>query len=157
MSTAMFAGSSSQAAVNCYLAAVPGASITDFARHGLDSSNAFCGPFPCSVLGKQQASFGGINPSVGSNIMYFPSGRSLYQGVHLSYKTSVANPTKRVARLDMAIAYAWSRYRTNLAEPNGSGGDYSLDERRAKIITVPIADISATPALTGRISLRSPQ
>ena len=71
----LFAGSSSQAAVNCYLAAVPGATITDFARHGLDSSNAFCGPFPCSVLGtsrQQQASFGGINPAVGSNIMYFP-------------------------------------------------------------------------------------
>src|ERR1700686_652499 len=49
---AKFAGSSSQAAVNCYLAGVPGPSITYFARHGLDSSNAFCGPFPCSVLGK---------------------------------------------------------------------------------------------------------
>ncbi|MBZ5666119.1 MAG: carboxypeptidase-like regulatory domain-containing protein [Acidobacteriia bacterium] len=116
----------SQYSVNCYLAAVPGASITDFARNGLDSSNAFCGPFPCSVLGKQQAAFGGINPSVGSNIMYFPSGRSMYQGLHLAYKTSIANPTKRVGRLDMAIAYAWSRYRTNVAGPNGSGGDYSL-------------------------------
>jgi Carboxypeptidase regulatory-like domain len=123
---ATFAGSSSQASVNCYLAAVPGASITDFARHGLDSSNAFCGPFPCSVLGKQQAAFGGINPAVGSNIMYFPSGRSQYQALHLAFKTSMTNPTKQVTRLDMAIAYAWSRYRTNIAEPNGSGGDYSL-------------------------------
>jgi hypothetical protein len=119
-------GTSSQTAVNCYLAAVPGATITDFARHGLDSSNAFCGPFPCSVLGKQQAAFGGINPAVGSNIMYFPGGRSTYQGLHLAYKTSVENPAKRVQRLDIAMAYAWSRYRTNLAEPNGSGGDYSL-------------------------------
>lgn len=123
---ALFAGSSSQAAVTCYLAAVPGATITDFARHGLDSSNAFCGPFPCSVLGKQQAAFGGINPAVGSNIMYFPSGRSQYQGLHLAYKTSIANPARHVGRLDVAIAYAFSRYRTNIAEPNGSGGDYSL-------------------------------
>ncbi|HKM46390.1 MAG TPA: carboxypeptidase-like regulatory domain-containing protein [Terriglobales bacterium] len=123
---AAFAGSSSQAAVTCYLNAVPGATITDFARHGLDSSNAFCGPFPCSVLGKQQASFGGINPAVGSNIMYFPSGQSQYQGLHLAYKTSIVNPSKRVQRMDIAIAYAWSRYRTNLAEPNGSGGDYSI-------------------------------
>jgi Carboxypeptidase regulatory-like domain len=114
------------ASVNCYLATVPGATITDFARQGLDSSNAFCGPFPCSVLGKRQASFGGINSAVGSNIMYFPSGRSQYQGLHLAYKTSIANPTKRVQRVDIAMAYAWSRYRTNLAEPNGSGGDYSL-------------------------------
>jgi Carboxypeptidase regulatory-like domain len=128
---ATFAGAgpgpgASQASVNCYLTTVPGASITDFARNGLDSSNSFCGPFPCSVLGKPQASFGGINPLVGSNIMYFPSGRSLYQGVHLSYNTSVANPSKRVGRLDIAIAYAFSRYRSNMAEPNGSGGDYSI-------------------------------
>jgi len=121
----LFAGSDSQAAVACYLT-VSTASITDFARNGLDSSNAFCGPFPCSVLGKQQAAFGGINPAVGSNIMYFPGGRSQYQGLHLAYKTSVANPAKRVQRLDIAMAYAWSRYRSNLAEPNGSGGDYSL-------------------------------
>jgi hypothetical protein len=123
---ALFAGSSSQAAVGCYLAAVPGATIADFARQGLDSSNASCGPFPCSVLGKQQAAFGGINPAVGSNIMYFPGGRSQYQGLHLAYKTSIANPARRVGRLDLGIAYAWSRYRTNIAEPNGSGGDYSL-------------------------------
>jgi len=123
---ALFAGSSSQAAVNCYLTAVPGASITDFAHNGLDSSNAFCGPFPCSVLGKKQASFGGINPAVGSNIMYFPGGRSQYQGLHLAYKTSIANPARHVGRMDVGIAYAWSRYRTNIAEPNGSGGDYSL-------------------------------
>src|SRR4029077_15636580 len=112
---ALFAGSSSQAAVTCYLAAVPGATITDFARHGLDSSNAYCGPFPCSVvqtptnLRQQQASFGGINPTVGSNIMYFPGGRSQYDGLHLAYKTSIANPARHVGRLDIAFAYAWSR------------------------------------------------
>ena len=37
-----------------------------------------------------------------------------------------ASPLPSVGRLDLAIAYAWSRYRTNIAEPNGSGGDYSL-------------------------------
>jgi Carboxypeptidase regulatory-like domain len=125
-------GASSQAAVDCYLAAVPGASITDFARNGLDSSNAFCGPFPCSVLNKQPAAFGGINSAVGSNmvgsnIMYFPSGRSRYEGVHLAYKgVSRENPMRRVRRMDVAISYTLSRYRSNLAEPNGSGGDYSL-------------------------------
>ena len=124
---ATFAGSSSQAAVNCYLAAVPGASITDFARHGLDSSNAYCGPFPCSVLGKQQASFGGINPVVGSNIMYFPAGRSKYQAVHVAYSTTTGdNPLRHVRRLEISISYTLSRYLSNIAEPNGSGGDYSL-------------------------------
>ena len=135
---ATYAGSggvgSSQYSVTCYLNATlaTGASITDFARHGLDSSNAYCGPFPCSVLQtnnplrQPQAAFGGINPAVGSNVMYFPSGRSKYEGVHLAYKTSVTNPSRHVRQLDVAIAYALSRYRTNLAEPNGSGGDYSL-------------------------------
>jgi hypothetical protein len=126
---ATFAGGgigSSQAAVTCYLNTVPTASITDFARQGLDSSNAFCGPFPCSVLGKQQASFGGINPAVGSNIMYFPAGRSKYTGVHLRFNAaSGENPLRRVQRFDLALAYTLSRYRTNIAEPDGSGGDYS--------------------------------
>ena len=124
---AMSVGGSSQAAVACYLNNVPTASITDFARHGLDSSNAFCGPFPCSVLGKQQAAFGGINPAVGSNIMYFPSGRSQYNGVHLLYHTvSGANPVRHVQRLDTTIQYTLSKYRSNVTERNGSGGDYSL-------------------------------
>jgi hypothetical protein len=126
----LYAGASSQAAVNCYLAAVPGASITDFARHGLDSSNAFCGPFPCSVLGKQKAAFGGINPAVGSNVMYFPSGRSDYQALQFSFKTSSAdNPLRRIRRFDISFDYSFSRYRTNVAEPNGSGGDYSILSR----------------------------
>jgi len=129
---ATYAGANGQpggsyAAVDCYLAKVPGGSITDFARQGLDSSNAYCGPFPCSVLGKQQAAFGGINPAVGSNIMYFPSGRSKYEGVHLAYHTvSGENPMRHVRRLDVSMQYTLSRYRSNIAEPDGSGGDYSL-------------------------------
>ena len=120
-------GGSSQAAVNCYLNNVPTASITDFARHGLDSSNAFCGPFPCSVLGKQQAAFGGVNPAVGSNVMYFPGGRSKYTGVNLTYHgISGVNPARRVQRLEVTAAYTLSKYKSNLAEPNGAGGDYSL-------------------------------
>jgi hypothetical protein len=130
---ATFAGSSSQAAVSCYLAAVPTASITDFARNGLDSSNSYCGPFPCSVLQtnnplrQTQAAFGGINPAVGSNIMYFPSGQSRYSGVHLAYRGRIGeSPTRNVRRLELAVSYTLSRYRSNIAEPNGSGGDYSL-------------------------------
>src|SRR5208337_1182745 len=117
---ALYAGASSQASVNCYLTSVPTATITDFARQGLDSSNAFCGPFPCSVLGKQQASFGGINPLVGSNVMYFPSGRSKYTGLHFAYHgVSGENPMRRLRRLEVAISYTLSSYSSNIAEPNG--------------------------------------
>ena len=128
------AGGSSQTAVQCYIDNVSNASIADFARNGLDSSSAFCGPFPCSVLNRrdvfgnpQQASFGGINPAVGANIMYFPSGRSQYQALHATYHTSSGvNPMRRVQKIDLALSYTLSRYRTNIAEPNGSGGDYSM-------------------------------
>ncbi len=125
---ATYTNASSQAAVDCYIANLHGAArIADFARQGLDSSNAFCGPFPCSVLGKQQAAFGGVNPAVGSNVMYFPGGKSKYTGVHLTYHgISGYNPLRRVRRLEVTMSYALSRYRSNLAEPNGSGGDYSL-------------------------------
>jgi len=87
---------------------------------------------PCSVLQtnnpqrQAQASFGGINPAVGSNVMFFPAGRSKYTGIHLAYAgASGLNPLRRVRRFDVALAYTLSRYRTNIAEPNGSGGDYS--------------------------------
>jgi hypothetical protein len=34
----------------------------------------------------------------------------------------MANPTRRVGRLDRALAYAWSRYRTNIAERMAAAG-----------------------------------
>jgi len=123
---ATFAGGSSQAAVQCYLNAVPGASIADFARQGLDSSNAFCGPFPCAVLGKRSASFGGINSAVGSNVMFFPAGRSKYQGVSLGFKTSGDNLAHGVRHWDLGFFFTYSNYESNIASPNGSGGDYSV-------------------------------
>jgi len=129
----------SQYSVQCYLNAVSNASIADFAHQGLDSSNAYCGPFPCSVLQtnnpqrQAQASFGGINPAVGSNVMFFPAGRSKYTGIHLAYAgASGLNPLRRVRRFDVALAYTLSRYRTNIAEPNGSGG-IIRDERGGRL------------------------
>ena len=136
--TAGSVGAESQAAVNCYLQAVPSASIVDFARNGLDSANAYCGPFPCSVLGLREAAFSGIhtfqsqaNPPqtlhLGSNVMFFPSGRSKYQGVHAAFKTASGDsPMRGVRRLDFAISYTYSKYESNIAAPDGRGGDFSL-------------------------------
>lgn len=123
------AGSQSQAAVNCYIAGVPGASITDFARHGLDSSNSYCGPFPCSALGLNNAAFSGINPAVGSNVMYFPSGRTQYTGVHLEFKTSSDLHARGLRHWDLGIAYTYSKYQSNVAMADGAGGDVSLLSR----------------------------
>jgi hypothetical protein len=130
------AGASAQTAVQCYINNVPTASIVDFAQQGLDSSGAFCGPFPCSVLNKAdttvnpakplKASFGGINPVVGPNVMFFPAGRSLYQGMHLTFRTSGYQAARGVRHWDLALSYTFSDYKSNVASRDGSGGDYSL-------------------------------
>jgi hypothetical protein len=139
--TAGSAGSESQAAIQCYINAVPGASIVDFARNGLDSGNAFCGPFPCSVLGPREAAFGGIHSTVvdpadptnvkhlGSNLMYFPTGRTKYVGVHATFRTSGDRLTRGIRHWDLAFSYTYSKYQSNVASPDGSGGDFSLLSR----------------------------
>jgi hypothetical protein len=126
---ALSAGSESQAAIQCYINAVPGASIVDFARNGLDSSNAYCGPFPCPVLGLPNAAFGGINPSVGSNVMYFPSGRTQYGALHATFKTSGDRLARGIQHWDLAFSYTYSKYQSNVASADGSGGDFSILSR----------------------------
>ncbi|HWZ84031.1 MAG TPA: carboxypeptidase-like regulatory domain-containing protein [Terriglobales bacterium] len=123
------AGSQSQAAVQCYIDGVPGASIVDFARNGLDSSNAYCGPFPCSVLGLRNAAFGGINPAVGSNVMYFSSGRTEYSGLHATFRTSGDHLARGIRHWDLAFSYTYSKYQSNVAAADGSGGDFSILSR----------------------------
>ncbi len=123
------AGSASQAAVQCYVTANPEASIVDFARNGLDSSNSFCGPFPCAVLGLRNAAFGGINPAVGSNLMFFPTGRTKYVGVHAAFKTSGDRLARGIQHWDLAVSYTLSKYQSNVAAADGSGGDFSLLSR----------------------------
>ena len=99
------AGASSQAAINCYLAAAPAANISDFAANGLDSGNSLCGGAPCP-----QAAFGGVNSSLGSNQMLFPIGRSVYNAVQTSLKDDIANPFKNVRYLNLQVSYSLSKY-----------------------------------------------
>jgi len=113
------AGSSSLTAVNCYLSHVANANITDFARHGLDSGNTYCGGYACSLFGKS-AAFAGKNPAVGSNVMYFPIGRSSYNAIQIGLRNGVDNPFRRVRRMDLLFSYTWSRYKDNV--PIGSDG-----------------------------------
>jgi hypothetical protein len=107
---ATFPGSSSFTSVNCYLSHVPNASITDFAVNGLDSGNAYCGGYACDLLGRS-AAFPGINPLVGSNVMYFPVARSSYNGLQTGFRTSLDNPFRAVKHMDIAFSYTWSRYK----------------------------------------------
>ena len=120
------AGASSQTAVNCYLAAVPGASIADFANHGLDSGGQFLAGAPASLFGltpNTGAAFPGINPLVGRNTMFFPAGRSLYSGLQLSLRTHITNPVRGVLGGSLQFSYTHSSFRSNVA---GGLGDQDL-------------------------------
>jgi carboxypeptidase family protein len=120
-------GSSSLTAINCYMAHVPNASIVDFARHGLDSANAYCGGLPCSVLGKGAAAFGGVNPLVGSNVMYFPVGRSRYNGLQMALRTQADHPARGVRHMNLSVSYTVSRYKDDVSVRGGQGpGDQDV-------------------------------
>lgn len=123
------AGASSQSAVNCYLATVPGAGISDFASHGLDSGAQYLGGLPASIFGltpntgspatDSGAAFPGINPLVGRNTMFFPAGRSLYSGVQVSLRTQIASPVRGVRGGSLQVSFTHSSYRSNIPEGVG--------------------------------------
>jgi hypothetical protein len=101
------------------LSHVANANITDFARHGLDSADAYCGGYACSLFGKS-AAFAGKNPAVGSNVMYFPVGRSSYNAIQMGLRSGMDNPFRHVRHMDLLFSYAWSRYKDNV--PMGYDG-----------------------------------
>jgi hypothetical protein len=115
---AISAGASSQSAVSCYMASVPGASIADFASHGLDSGGQFLAGAPASLFGLTPdtgAAFPGINPLVGRNTMFFPAGRSLYSGIQFSLRTHLTNPVRGVLGGSLQFTYTHSSFRSNFA------------------------------------------
>jgi hypothetical protein len=92
--------------IDCAISA--GATIDDFAGNGLDSGNAGAGSgAPANLTG---AAFGGINRNVGQGDFEFPSGRSVYNALQMSYKQRVGNPLPGLASMDLAVAYTLSRF-----------------------------------------------
>lgn len=97
-------GSSTGAgAINCAIA--NGATMTNYAGNGLDSGNNVCFGGPCPG-----AAFAGINPNLGTNQMLFPIGRSVYNGLQLSFKQDMKNPFRAVRYLNLQVSYSLSRY-----------------------------------------------
>ena len=97
---------------------MPGASIADFASHGLDSGGQFLAGAPASLFGLTPdtgAAFPGINPLVGRNTMFFPAGRSLYSGIQLSLRTHLTNPVRGVLGGSLQFTYTHSSFRSNFA------------------------------------------
>jgi hypothetical protein len=100
----------SVAAVNCYIAATPGASISDFAGNGLDSGYSLCFGLPCGLVGAPAAAFPGVNPNFGANQMLTPIGRSVYNGLQASLKQNFRNPFRGLKYLNLQVSYSFSKY-----------------------------------------------
>jgi hypothetical protein len=101
-------GSSSQAAVSCYMSQVPTASIVDFASTGLDSGTTF-GGLPAALTGLAPA-FPGQNPFLGENQMLFPIGRSVYNALLVTLRQDVKSPLRGIKHLNFQASYALSRF-----------------------------------------------
>lgn len=101
--------------INCAITA--GASITDYAGNGLDSSRVVDGGFPCPVTIPDvctAAAFPGVNPNLGQNQMLFPAGRSMYQALQVSVKSQLSNPLPGMKRIFVQASYALSRFKSQV-------------------------------------------
>jgi hypothetical protein len=81
------------------------ATISDFAKNGLDSGYQLCPTGPCPA-----AAFPGISTAVGPNEMLFPIGRSVYNGLQMSLRQDVTNPVRGIKHVNLQVSYSLSRY-----------------------------------------------
>ena len=98
------------------------ATIADFANNGLDSGGQYLSGFAAPLFGLTPdtgAAFPGINPMVGRNTMFFPSGRSVYSGLQMKLRTQIQNPVPGIKLVNTQISYALSRFDSNV--PAGIG------------------------------------
>lgn len=109
-------GGASASAINCAIGA--GAIIDDFANNGLDSGNTFLGGFPAEAFGLTPdtgAAFAGINDFFGSNSMFFPIGRSVYNALQVSFQQR-AMKLGFIPNAMFQIAYSLSRFNSLAAD-----------------------------------------
>jgi Carboxypeptidase regulatory-like domain len=98
------------AGIDCAIAA--GASIFDYANNGLDSGVQYLSALPASIFGltpSTGAAFPGINPNLGQMQMLFPIGRSVYNGLLVSFRQNVSSPVRGVNQALFTVNYALSR------------------------------------------------
>lgn len=116
----------SVAAVQGYLAANPGATMDAFASNGLDSAGTYLSGYSAPVFGLTPdtgAAFPGINPLVGRNIMYFPAGRSVYNGLQMSLRSQIHDLAPGIHGMNLQVSYALSRFSSNVPTTGGQIGD----------------------------------
>ena len=104
-------GGTDAAAINCSIAA--GATIDDFAGHGLDSGLAYLSGAPAAAFGLTTdtgAAFAGANPLMGVGDFEYPMGRSVYNALQMEFKQSEANPFRYADSMNLQVAYSLSRF-----------------------------------------------
>lgn len=82
-----------------------GAQITDYAGNGMDSGVTFNSGFACP-----DCAFPGVSTAVGQNQMLFPIGRSVYNGLLVSLKSTLNHPMPGVKHMYLIASYTLSRF-----------------------------------------------
>ena len=92
-----------------------GATITDFAGNGLDSSNQYTGGYPVSATDQAPAAFAGANPNVGLGEFILPVGRSGYDALQLVLQQQRTHPLPGIVSTNLQVSYSLSRIVSPLA------------------------------------------
>jgi hypothetical protein len=110
-----------------------GATIADFANNGLDSGNTYLsGGYPASAFGLTPdtgAAFPGMNPAWGNMQVFYPIGRSVYNGLQMNYRQQLKSGSlPGVTQGNLEVSYAFSRFvSTAGADQFFSPGIYDQD------------------------------
>jgi hypothetical protein len=122
--------------VGCMVAKLgPAGALAAYGQSGIGGPAQVTGGAPCP-----QCAFAGLNPNLGVNVMNFPEGRSVYNGINVTLKQQVTNFSVRgVQRASFQASYSHSRYvsqsqdsdltsqATDFANPDHFTGPAALD------------------------------
>ncbi len=101
----------SVAAINCYMAANPGATFNAFSGNGLDSQGDVGGTGPCAAIGG--CAFGGLNPNAPVTNFLVPAGISKYNALDIKLTYQKTNPFKGLHSLNAQVSYSYSSFKNS--------------------------------------------
>ena len=125
-----------------------GATISDFATNGLDSTATYVGNVPYAIAGKPNAgAFPGNNPLLGPGAFVQPIGRSGYDALQVVYRQQKSNPFRYADSANIQVSYSRSRIVSTGTAGGGTAG--SSDE----FFNNAVSDNDNPSLLMGRSSL----
>jgi hypothetical protein len=107
--------------------------IADFASNGLDSGDGAIlgGGNPAAAQGltpNTGAAFPGQNPLWGDLQVFYPIGRSVYNGLQTNFRQQAAHPIKGIENSNFEVSYSFSRFvSTGGADQFFTAGVYDYD------------------------------